>query len=36
MNTNTNRREVLKAGGGATVMALAIAAGLLRPEDVFA
>ncbi len=36
MNTNTNRRAVLKAGGGATVMALAIAAGLLRPEDVFA
>ena len=33
---NTNRREVLKTGGGATVMALAIAAGLLRPEDVFA
>ena len=33
---NANRREVLKAGGGATVMALAVAAGLLRPEDVFA
>jgi sulfur-oxidizing protein SoxY len=33
---DANRREILKAGGGATVMALAVAAGLLRPEDVFA
>jgi sulfur-oxidizing protein SoxY len=30
------RRRVIKAGGGATVMALAVAAGLLRPEEVFA
>ena len=33
---NDNRREILKAGGGATVMALALVAGLLRPQDVFA
>ena len=31
-----NRREALKAGGGAGVVALALAAGLLKPEDVFA
>jgi len=31
-----NRREMLKAGGGATVMALAVSAGLLRPEEAFA
>lgn len=30
------RREMLKAGGGATVMALAVSAGLLRPEEAFA
>ncbi|OFZ99348.1 MAG: thiosulfate oxidation carrier protein SoxY [Betaproteobacteria bacterium RIFCSPLOWO2_02_FULL_62_17] len=30
------RREVLKAGGGITVMALAVGAGLLRPEEAFA
>ncbi|MFM9970105.1 MAG: thiosulfate oxidation carrier protein SoxY [Burkholderiales bacterium] len=30
------RREILKAGGGATVMALAVSAGLLRPEEAFA
>ncbi len=30
------RREVIKAGGGATVMALAVSVGLLRPEDAFA
>ena len=30
------RREILKAGGGATVMALAVSAGLLRPGEVFA
>ncbi len=33
---NTSRREVLKAGGGMTVMALAAGAGLLRPEQAFA
>ena len=33
---DANRREILKAGGGATVMALAVAAGLLRPQDVLA
>jgi sulfur-oxidizing protein SoxY len=31
-----HRREVLKAGGGAGVLALALAAGILKPEDVFA
>lgn len=31
-----NRREMLKAGSGATVMALAVSAGLLRPEEAFA
>jgi sulfur-oxidizing protein SoxY len=31
-----NRREILKAGGGATVMALAASAGLLRSEEAFA
>ena len=30
------RREILKAGGGATVMALAFSAGVLRPEEAFA
>jgi sulfur-oxidizing protein SoxY len=30
------RREILKAGSGATVMALAVSAGLLRPEEAFA
>ncbi len=30
------RREVLKAGGGMTVMALAVSVGLLRPEEAFA
>jgi len=33
---NTSRREVLKAGGGMTVMALAAGAGLLRPDPAFA
>lgn len=33
---STTRREVLKAGGGATVMALAVSAGLLRPDEAFA
>jgi sulfur-oxidizing protein SoxY len=33
---DARRREVLKAGGGAGVIALALAAGILRPEDVFA
>ena len=31
-----DRREILKAGGGAGVMALAVAAGLLEPEEAFA
>jgi sulfur-oxidizing protein SoxY len=31
-----HRREVLKAGGGAGVLALALAAGILKPEDVLA
>jgi len=30
------RREVLKAGGGVTVMMLAASAGLLRPQEAFA
>ena len=30
------RRELLKAGSGGTVLALALAAGLLKPEEVFA
>ena len=30
---DNTRREVLKAGGGMTVMTLAIAAGLIRPEE---
>ena len=33
---NIARREVLKAGGGMTVMTLAVSAGLLRPEEAFA
>ena len=33
---NRVRREVLKAGGGVTVMALAVSAGLLRPEEALA
>jgi len=33
---NNARREALKAGGGVTVMTLAVAAGLIRPEEVFA
>ncbi len=33
---NSVRREVLKAGGGVTVMALAVSAGLLRPEEALA
>jgi len=33
---NKVRREVLKAGGGVTVMMLAVAAGLIRPEEAFA
>jgi sulfur-oxidizing protein SoxY len=31
-----DRREALKTGGGMGVMALALAAGILRPEEVFA
>jgi sulfur-oxidizing protein SoxY len=31
-----NRRDALKTGGGSTVMALMVAAGLVKPEDVFA
>jgi sulfur-oxidizing protein SoxY len=31
-----DRREALKTGGGAGVIALALAAGILKPEDVFA
>ena len=33
---NNVRREVLKAGGGASVIALAVAAGLIRSEEAFA
>ena len=33
---DNTRREVLKAGGGMTVMTLAIAAGLIRPEEALA
>ena len=33
---NKVRREVLKAGGGVTVMALAVAAGPYRPEEALA
>ncbi len=33
---NRKRREVLKAGGGASVLALAAAAGLLDPEEALA
>jgi sulfur-oxidizing protein SoxY len=33
---NNIRREVLKASGGVTVMTLAVAAGLIRPEEAFA
>jgi sulfur-oxidizing protein SoxY len=33
---NGKRRDVLKAGGGAGVLALAAAAGLLRPDEAFA
>jgi sulfur-oxidizing protein SoxY len=31
-----DRRDVLKAGGGASVFVLAVAAGLIKPEDAFA
>ncbi len=31
-----NRRNALKTGGGTTVMALMVAAGLIKPGDVFA
>jgi len=31
-----DRRDILKAGGGAGVLGLAIAASLLRPEDALA
>ena len=31
-----DRRDVLKAGGGASALALAVAAGLIKPEDAFA
>lgn len=31
-----NRREVLKSGSGLTVMALAVAAGIIRPGEAFA
>jgi sulfur-oxidizing protein SoxY len=31
-----NRRDAIKTGGGSTVMALMVAAGLVKPEDVFA
>ncbi len=31
-----DRREILKAGGGAGVLALAVAAGLIKPEDAYA
>lgn len=30
------RRELLKAGGGASVLALAVAAGILKPEQALA
>jgi sulfur-oxidizing protein SoxY len=33
---DSKRRDVLRAGGGAGVLALATAAGLLRPEKAFA
>ena len=33
---DTRRREVLKAGGGVSLMALAVAAGLIRPAEAFA
>jgi sulfur-oxidizing protein SoxY len=31
-----NRRAAIKTGGGASVMALMVSAGLIRPQDVFA
>ena len=33
---NNQRRQVLKAGGGMAVMAVAIVAGLIRPQDALA
>jgi sulfur-oxidizing protein SoxY len=33
---NSRRREVLKAGGGASVLALAVAAGLVKPDEALA
>jgi sulfur-oxidizing protein SoxY len=33
---NSRRREVLKAGGRASVLALAVAAGLIKPEEALA
>jgi sulfur-oxidizing protein SoxY len=33
---DAKRRDLLKAGGGAGVLALFVAAGLLKPEEVFA
>ncbi|MEO8506696.1 MAG: thiosulfate oxidation carrier protein SoxY, partial [Betaproteobacteria bacterium] len=33
---NTQRRDVLKAGGGATMLALLAAAGWLKPGDALA
>lgn len=33
---NNQRRQVLKTGGGMTVMAVALVAGLIRPQDALA
>jgi sulfur-oxidizing protein SoxY len=33
---NEQRRQVLKSGGGMTILAVAIAAGLVRPQDALA
>ncbi|MCX7151359.1 MAG: thiosulfate oxidation carrier protein SoxY, partial [Proteobacteria bacterium] len=33
---NIQRRQVLKSGGGMAVMAVAIVAGLIRPQDALA
>ena len=33
---NYQRRQVLKSGGGMTVLAVALAAGLIRPQDALA